>query len=152
MLLFVLNFLPQTFQTITWSLYCQIVCCLGVPNTLKVFSQTLHVWTLSLLCAFSYHTDHIQQQHDFPHEPALAIFRSTTPLNVLLKADPSLEGDVADDKVNPSACHQLGQVFLQYFWGMAGSMDHQQILDGLDFLKKFYKKNEIEIKKNQKQN
>ena len=50
----------------------------------------------------------------------------STPLHVLLKADPSLEGDVADDKADPTACHQLGQVsVLQYFQGTAGSMDHQ---------------------------
>ena len=52
----------------------------------------------------------------------------STPLHVLLKADPSLEGDVADDKADPSACHQLGQVsVLQYFQGTAGSMDHQHV-------------------------
>ena len=35
-------------------------------------------------------------------------------LHVLLKADPSLEGDVADD-ADPSVCHQVGQVsILQY--------------------------------------
>ena len=40
----------------------------------------------------------------------------STPLHVLLKVDPSLEGDVADDKADPSVCHQLGQVSaLQYF-------------------------------------
>ena len=48
---------------------------------------------------------------------------------VLLKADHSLEGDVADDKANRSACHQLGQVsVLQYFRGTAGSLDHQHVL------------------------
>ena len=36
------------------------------------------------------------------------------PLCMLLKADPSLEGDTADDKADPSACNQLSQV-LQYF-------------------------------------
>ena len=52
----------------------------------------------------------------------------STPLHVLLKADPILEGDVADDKADPSACHQLGQVsVLQYFRGMAGSMDHPHV-------------------------
>ena len=52
----------------------------------------------------------------------------STPLHVLLKADRSLEGDVADDKADPSACHQLGQVsVLQYFLGTAGSMDHQHV-------------------------
>ena len=33
-----------------------------------------------------------------------------TPLHVLCKAVPSLEGNVADDKADPSACHQLSQV------------------------------------------
>ena len=52
----------------------------------------------------------------------------STPLHVLLKADPSLEGDVADDTADPYACHQLGQVsVLQYFQGTAGSMDHQHV-------------------------
>ena len=52
----------------------------------------------------------------------------TTPLHVLFKADPSLEGDVADDKADPSECNQLGQVsVLQYFLGTAGSMDHQHV-------------------------
>ena len=60
------------------------------------------------------------------------------PIHVHLKADPSLEGNVADDKADPSAFHQLGQVsVLQIFQGMAGSMDHQHVLDRLDFLEKF---------------
>ena len=53
---------------------------------------------------------------------------------MLLKADPSLEGDEADDKADPSVCHQLGRVsVLQYFQGTAGSMDHQRVfrLEGL---------------------
>ena len=85
---------------------------------------------LSLFCALSPHSDPIQQQHDFPHKPALDIFRSRcNPLHVLLKVDPSLEGDVADDKADPSVCHQLGQVtVLQYFQGTAGSMNHQHVL------------------------
>ena len=38
------------------------------------------------------------------------------PLHMLLKTDPSLEGDIADDKTDPVACHQFGQVsVLQYF-------------------------------------
>ena len=50
------------------------------------------------------------------------------PLQVLLKADPSLEGNVADDLADPSECHQLSQVsVLQYFPGMAGCMDHQHV-------------------------
>ena len=50
------------------------------------------------------------------------------PIHVLLKDDPCLEGDVADDKADPSAGHQLGQVYvLQYFWRTAGSMDHQHV-------------------------
>ena len=66
---------------------------------------------LSLSCALSPHTDHIQQQHDFPHKPDLNTCRSrcqemSTPLYVLLKADPCLKGDVADDKADPSVCLQ----------------------------------------------
>ena len=39
-----------------------------------------------------------------------------------------LEGDVADGKADPSACHQLGQVsVLQYFQGTACSMDHHHV-------------------------
>ena len=45
-----------------------------------------------------------------------------------LKDNPSLEGNVADDKADPSACNQLGQVsVLHYFQGMAGFMDHQHV-------------------------
>ena len=55
-------------------------------------------------------------------------------LHVLLEAEPCLEEDV---KADPPACHQLGQVsVLQYIGGTAGSMDHQYILDRLDFLEK----------------
>ena len=44
----------------------------------------------------------------------------STPLHVPLKADPSLEGNVADYKTDPYACHLLGQVYvLQYFSGTA---------------------------------
>ena len=47
---------------------------------------------------------------------------------VLLEAEICLEGDVADGKADPSACHQLGQVsVLQYFQGTAGSVDHQHV-------------------------
>ena len=53
----------------------------------------------------------------------------STPLHLLLKADPRLEGDVADDKADPSVCLQLNQIsVLQYFLEMAGSMDHQYLL------------------------
>ena len=53
----------------------------------------------------------------------------STPLHVLLKADPRLEGDVADDKADPSVCLQLNQIsVLQYFLETAGSMDHQYVL------------------------
>ena len=52
----------------------------------------------------------------------------STPLHVLLKADPSIEGNVEDDKADPSVCHQLGQVsVLQYFRGTAGSMHHHHV-------------------------
>ena len=50
------------------------------------------------------------------------------PLHMLLKADPSLEGDVANEKDDPSACHQLSQVsVLLYFQGTADSRDHQHV-------------------------
>ena len=45
-----------------------------------------------------------------------------------LKADPRLEGDVADSEADPSACRQLGQVSVfSVFLGTAGSMDHQNL-------------------------
>ena len=84
---------------------------------------------LSLLC-FVPHTDPIQQHYEFPRKPAIDTCRSTcqqmsTPLHVFLKADPYLEGDVADGEADSSVCHQLGQVYvLQYFQETAGSMDH----------------------------
>ena len=60
----------------------------------------------------------------------------STPLHVLLKDDPSLVGDVAEDKADPSACHQLCQVpVLQYLQGTAGSMDHQHVFRQWTFLK-----------------
>jgi hypothetical protein len=34
----------------------------------------------------------------------------STPLKVLLKADPRLEGDVADDKADPLVCQQLNKI------------------------------------------
>ena len=40
------------------------------------------------------------------------------PLHMLLKADPSLEGNVGDDTDDPSLFHRLGQLsVLQYFEG-----------------------------------
>ena len=43
----------------------------------------------------------------------------STTLHVLLKDDPSHEGNVADDKDDPSACNHFGQVsVLQYFLGI----------------------------------
>ena len=59
----------------------------------------------------------------------------STPLHVLLKADPRLEGDVADDKADPSVCIQLYHIsVLQYFFETAGSMDHQHVLRQAVFL------------------
>ena len=53
----------------------------------------------------------------------------STPLHVLVLADPCLEYDVADDKANPLVCLQLNQIsVLQYFLETAGSMDHQHVL------------------------
>ena len=61
-----------------------------------------------------------------------------TPLHVLLKADLSLEGDVAYDKADPSVCHQLGQVsVLQYFEGRLAPWTPNTFLDMLDFFEKF---------------
>ena len=52
----------------------------------------------------------------------------STPFHVVLKADPCLEGDVADGEADHSVCHQLGQVYvLQYVRGTADSMDHQHV-------------------------
>ena len=40
----------------------------------------------------------------------------STPLHVLPKVDPRLEGDVEDDKADPEVCLQLNQIsVLQYF-------------------------------------
>ena len=39
----------------------------------------------------------------------------STPLHVLLKADPRLEGDVADDKADPSVRLQLNQISVVFF-------------------------------------
>ena len=45
---------------------------------------------------------------------------------MLLKADPRREGDIADDKADPSVPLQLNQIsVLQSFLDTAGSMDHQ---------------------------
>ena len=80
--------------------------------------QALPSWVLSTV---SPHTDPIQQQLDFPHKPALDTSRSrgqqmSTPLHVPPKADPCLEGEVADDKADPLMCLQLNQIYvLQYF-------------------------------------
>ena len=53
----------------------------------------------------------------------------STPLHVLLKADPRLEGNVADDKADPLVCLQLNQIsVLHYFFETACSMDHQHVL------------------------
>ena len=50
-------------------------------------------------------------------------------LHVLLEADPCIEGDVADDKADPSVYLQLNNIsVLQYFFETAGSIDHQDML------------------------
>ena len=60
----------------------------------------------------------------------------STSLHVLFKADPHLEGNVADDKADPSVCLQLKQIsVLQYFLETAGSMDHQHVLRQAVFYK-----------------
>ena len=46
-----------------------------------------------------------------------------------LCADLGLEGDVADDKADPTVCLQLIQIsVLQYFLETDGFMDHQHVL------------------------
>ena len=60
----------------------------------------------------------------------------STPIHLLLKADPRLEDDVADDKADPLVCLQLNQIsVLQYFLETAGSMDHQHVLRQAVFVK-----------------
>ena len=51
----------------------------------------------------------------------------STPLHLLFKADPCLEGDVVDDIADPSVCLQLNQISV-FFLETAGSMDHQHVL------------------------
>ena len=64
----------------------------------------------------------------------------STPLHVLLKADPCLEGDVADGKADPSMCLQPNQIsVLQYFLEMAGSMAPWLHVLSLFFFKFFSK-------------
>jgi hypothetical protein len=61
-----------------------------------------------------------------------------TPLYLLLKADPRLEGDVADDKADPLVGVQLHQIsVLQYFLETAGSMYPQHVLRQAVFFYKF---------------
>ena len=76
----------------------------------KALSHTLQGWPFSLSFALYIHTDPIQQQHEFPHKPALNTCRTScqqmsTLLHVLLKADPCLEGDVADRKAGSFLFH-----------------------------------------------
>ena len=53
----------------------------------------------------------------------------STPIHVLLKADPCPKYVVADDKAVPSVCLQLNYIsVLQYFLETAGSMDYQHVL------------------------
>ena len=111
---------------------------------LEIFvTEITGVNPLSLSCAVSSHNDPIQQQHDFPHKPALNTCNSSyqhmsTPIYVLLKTDPCLEDDVVD-KADPLVCLQLNQVsVLQYFLETACSMDHQHVLrQAVFFLKLF---------------
>ena len=91
------------------------------------------------------HTDIIQKPNNIPHKPALNTCRSScqqisTPNHMLLKADPRLEDDIADDKADPLVCAQLNQIsVLQYFFlEKACSMDHQHMLrQTVFFVKKF---------------
>ena len=59
----------------------------------------------------------------------------STPLHVFLKADPRLEGDVADDKADLLVCLQINQIsVLHYFLETAGWTTN---IGRLFFLKKF---------------
>ena len=61
----------------------------------------------------------------------------STPLHVLLKADPSLGGDVADDKADYFTCHQLSQVYVfSIFEGRLAPWTTNMCLDRQDFLDK----------------
>ena len=125
MLLLGLNFLPQPFQANTWPLQCTVLPTFFLLarhfQRLETLSQTLQEETYLYHALCPPHTDPIQQLNDFPHKPALDTCRSrcqkmSTLLHVLPKADPCLEGDVADDKADPSVCLQLNRIsVLQYF-------------------------------------
>ena len=94
-------------------------CLLSVGKELKAFSQTLQGWTFSLSCALSPQNDSIQQQQEFPQHLQIQVTADDhLSLYMLLKAEPSLEGYVADGKADLSACLQLRPILdLQYFWG-----------------------------------
>ena len=83
MLLLWLNFLPQPLQASTLQMCCQILCWLSICKDLKALSQTLQGLTLPLSCA---PCAPIQQQHNFPHKPALNTCRwaVSTPIPYLL--------------------------------------------------------------------
>ena len=60
----------------------------------------------------------------------------STPLHALLKADPCLKEDVADDNVNSLVCLQRNQIpILQYF--LEAAVDHKHVLRQAVFVKKF---------------
>ena len=128
--LLVLIFLPQPLQTNSWPICRQIVCWLLVESLVPDITR-LNVYPS---CAWSPLTYPIRQQYKYPFKPALDTCRSrcqqmSTPLHVLLLADPLLEGDVADAKANPYECHQLGHVsVLQYFHRTTGSIDHKHLI------------------------
>ena len=56
----------------------------------------------------------------------------STPLDVLLKAESRLEGDVADDEADPLVC--LPDICLAVFFETAGLMDHQHKLRHIFFI------------------
>ena len=104
------------------------MCWLGVCKYLKALSRTF--WgEPSLSCVLCPPTL-IPSSNNMNSlkNPSLTSLCPGATLLVLPKADPSLEGNVADVKSDPSACHQLGQVtVLQNFWVTAGSMEHQHV-------------------------
>ena len=98
---------------------------------------------LSLSCVLSPYTDPIQQQHDFPHKPALKTCRfrcqhMSTPLHVLLKADPCLEGEVEVTKPILWCAYNLtGYLSCSIFQKWLAPWTNNMCLDRLFFCLKF---------------
>ena len=135
MLLLVLNFLPQPLQTNAW--LSSYVLLRRSQRLESLVTYITEVNPLSLVC-FVPLTDSIQNQHEFPHKPALDIFRfrykqMSTPLHVPLKADPSLEGNTA--KLH--AINLARYLSCSIFEGRMDPWTTNMCLDRLEFREKF---------------